>query len=136
MNQTHNAPPTGHDLLRPKKSIWLGLSTVLLVIIFISELIIVALLNDGWVNHIRTPVVDYFSLFPLFWMEEPLAALEFISTKSIIMFAHHNVRSDLNIWTLEYDLITLLVYCFSALLSSWLITSHTAIAKKKLITPY
>ena len=135
MNQTHNAPPTGHYLLRPKKSLWLGLSLVLLVIIFISELIIVALLNDGWVNHVRTPVVTYFSLFPLFWMEEPLAALEFISTKSIIMFANHDVRSDLNIWTLEYDLITLLVYSFSALLSGWLITNYYAIAKKKLIIP-
>ena len=93
------------------------------------------MLNEGWVNHIRTPVATYFSLFPLFWVEEPLAAIEFIITKSFLILAHHDSRSDLNLWTLEYDLISLLVYILCAMLSGWLISHHYVSAKKKLITP-
>ena len=135
MENTHATHPTDSNHLRPSKSVWLGFSAILFICFIIVGVLVITLLNGGWVNHVRTPVATYFSLFPLFWMEEPFAALEFITTKSVILFSHHDERSDLNLWTLEYDAITLFVYITSALLSSWLITNHFTSAKKKLITP-
>ena len=102
---------------RPHSStrLWLALSGMLLLSFFILSLLPIMLLNGGWVNHMLTPVGSYFSMFQLIWPEQPLGALQFILTKSFIVFAHQDMQTGLNIWTLEYDALTLGVYLIAAL---------------------
>ena len=108
---------------------WLLYSGLIFIGLFVVGLFIVTLLNKGWVNHLLNPVGAYFSMFQLIWPEQPLAALEFILTKSFIVFAHKDPRSGLNLWTLEYDAITLTVYLLVSLLIGWMLSrapSHDA----------
>lgn len=94
---------------------WLALSGMLLLGFFIFSLLPIMLLNGGWVNHMLTPVGSYFSMFQLIWPEQPLGALQFILTKSFIVFAHKDMQTGLNVWTLEFDALTLGVYLMAAL---------------------
>ncbi len=82
---------------------------------FVISLVVITLLNKGWVNHVLNPVGAYVSMFQLIWPEQPLRALEFILTKSFIVLAHKDPRSALNLWTLEYDAITLMIYSLVAI---------------------
>jgi len=91
-------------------------SGLIFISFFVIALVVITALNGGWVNHILNPVGAYFSMFQLLWPEQPLGALEFILTKSFIVLAHKDPRSALNLWTLEYDAITLAVYCVVAIL--------------------
>ena len=111
--------------------LWLVISTLLLAGFFIIGLVLITLLNGGWVNHILTPVGSYLSMFQLIWPEQPLGALEFIATKSFLVFAHNDPRSSLNLWTLEYDAITLLVYLIAALVAGSLIARNISSAKTR-----
>lgn len=101
---------------------WLAISGLLLAGIILIPLLIVMLLNEGGVNHLLTPVGSYFSMFQLIWPEHPLGALQFIITKSFIVLAHHDPRSDLNLWTLEYDAVTLFIYLCVALFAGRLLS--------------
>lgn len=83
---------------------------------FVIGLVAITLLNKGWVNHVLNPVGASISMFQLIWPEQPLAALEFILSQSFVVLAHKDPRSALNLWTLEYDAITLFVYFIVALL--------------------
>ena len=103
---------------------WLLISALVFTSYFVVALLLVTLLNGGWVNYLLTPVGSYFSMFQLIWPEQPLGALQFIVTKSFIVFAHKDPRSELNLWTLEYDAITLGVYLLTALLAGWLINKQ------------
>jgi len=94
--------------------LWLGLSGLLLLGFFVFSLLPIMLLNGGWVNHILTPVGSYLPMFQLIWQEQPLGALQFILTKSFIAFAHRDMQTGLDIWTLEYDALTLGVYLAAA----------------------
>jgi len=89
---------------------WLGLSAAILLAHFVVGLLIVMLLNLNFVNHTLTPVFQYLGLFKLTWPEQPLGSLHFLATKSILVFSHYDARSALNLWTLEYDFYTLVVY--------------------------
>ena len=100
----------------PRSSAALLYSTLIFFSFFIIALTAITLLNGGWVNHTLNPVGAYFSMFMLIWPEQPLGALEFILTKSFIVLAHKDPRSALNLWTLEYDAITLIVYSVVAIL--------------------
>ena len=102
-------------------ALWLGLSGLLLLGFFVLSLLPIMLLNGGWVNHILTPVDSYFPMFQLIWTEQPLAALQMILSKSVIAFAHRDMQTGLNIWTLEYDTLTLGVYLIAALLGGRLL---------------
>jgi len=108
---------------------WLLYSGLIFIAFFVLGLLTITLLNKGWVNHILNPVGASFSMFQLIWPEQPLAALEFLLTQSFIVLAHKDPRSALNLWTLEYDAITLAVYFIVALLLGRLLTrapSHDA----------
>ncbi len=101
--------------------LWLGLSGLLLLGFLVFSLLPIMLLNGGWVNHILTPVGSYWPMFQLIWTEQPLAALQFILTKSLVAFAHRDMQTGLNIWTLEYDALTLGAYLLAALLGGRLL---------------
>lgn len=97
---------------------WLLYSSLIFIAFFVIGLVAITLLNSGWMNHVMYPVGASFSMFQLIWPEQPLAALEFLLTQSFVVLAHKDPRSALNLWTLEYDAITLLVYFLVAILLS------------------
>ena len=86
------------------------LSLSVLIAHFLIGLIIVMTLNGSLVNHILTPVFQFIGVFKLTWPDQPLGSLHFLATKSILVFSHYDPRSALNLWTLEYDFYTLLVF--------------------------
>jgi len=92
----------------------LGGSAFFLVLSIVLGLALIMLLNGGLVNHILTPILQYLSLFSILWDENPRGALQFILTKSVIAFTHKDPRSGLNLWTFEFDSITLAVYVLVA----------------------
>ncbi len=103
-----------------KSNHWLPLSA-LFASFFVIGLTTITLLNGGMVNHMLFPIGTDIAMFQLIWQEQPLRALEFIVTKSLFVFIHQDPRSGLNLWTLQYDSITLAVYLFAALLGGRLI---------------
>ncbi|MCF6338804.1 MAG: hypothetical protein L3J84_12785 [Gammaproteobacteria bacterium] len=105
-----------------KPNHWLLMSTLLFIGFFVVGLTAMTLLNGGIVNHMLFPVGTDIAMFQLIWQEQPLRALEFIVTKSLFVFIHQDPRSGLNLWTLQYDSITLVVYLFAALLGGQLIS--------------
>ena len=80
----------------------------------IVGLLLIMLLNGSLVNHILIPIAQYLSLFAILWDENPLGALQFLLTKSVVAFAHKDPRTGLNLWTYEFDSITLIVYALVA----------------------
>jgi hypothetical protein len=96
---------------------WLALSGLLLAGFLLVPLLLVMLLNEGGLNHALTPVVPFLGMFQLIWPEHPLGALGFLLTKSVFALAHNDPRSGLNLWTLEYDTVTLVVYVVTALVA-------------------
>lgn len=116
---------------------WLLFSSLIFIAFFVIGLISITLLNKGWVNHILNPVGASFSMFQLIWPEQPLAALEFLLTQSFVVLAHKDPRSALNLWTLEYDAITLIVYFTVAIFLGHRLTrtpSHDASREFRLST--
>jgi len=75
----------------------------------------IMLLNDGTVNYIITPISHQKALFAALWEENPLRASQYILTKSVIVFAHKDPRSGLNLWTYEFDVISIVIYGLIAL---------------------
>ena len=73
------------------------------------------LLNENIINHVSTPIAQQISLFSVLWDENPLQASGFLLTKSVVTFAHKDPRSGLNLWTYQFDAITLLTYGLSAI---------------------
>lgn len=116
-----NTLPGTHPRPDSDTALWLGIGAMLLTAFFVLGLLSVMLLNGGWVNHLLTPVAGYWSMFQLIWAEQPLQALQFILTKSLFAFAHHDPQTGLNTWTLEYDAVTLGVYLVAALLGARLL---------------
>ncbi len=96
-------------------------SSLLFVSFILLSALIISLLNPGWINHVLLPIGADIGMFQLIWPEQPLAALEFIVTKSLFVLTHHDQRSGLNLWTVEYDSITLGVYLLAAILGGRLI---------------
>lgn len=95
---------------KPSTSQWLLCSVGVLVVHFIVGLAIVIAVNGKMVNHALTPIFQYFGIFKLTWPEQPLGSLHFLATKSILVLSHFDPRSALNLWTLEYDFYTLVIY--------------------------
>ena len=91
---------------------------------FVVGLAIVMILNGTLVNHALTPIFQYTGMFSLIWPEQPIGSLHFLATKSLFAFTHHDARSGLNIWTLEYDTYTLLVYVALSVVMGWIITTY------------
>lgn len=96
---------------------WLLYSSAIFAAHIVLGLIIVIALNDWkFVNHALTPVLQYLGLFKITFAEQPLFSLHFLATKSIFVLSNFDPRSSLNLWTLEYDFYTLLVYFAVSLL--------------------
>ena len=105
-----------------KSNRWLSMSGLLFISFFVVGLALMTLLNSGVVNHMLFPIGTDIAMFQLIWQEQPLSALEFMVTKSLFVFIHQDPRSGLNLWTLQYDSITLVVYLFAALSGGRLIS--------------
>lgn len=96
---------------------------LLLLALVLTGVILVMILNPGFVNHLLTPVFQYISLFAILWDDNPWGALKFLLNKSLLAFAYKDPRSGLNLWTLEFDSITTLTYITVALVAAWIIQS-------------
>ena len=81
----------------------------------ITGVVLINLLNDGFVNTIFSPLVEHWSLFSVLWDEKPLLATQYLLTKTVVTFAHKDPRSGLNLWTYEFDTITILIYTLVAI---------------------
>ncbi|HEY5602157.1 MAG TPA: hypothetical protein VIM41_03535 [Gammaproteobacteria bacterium] len=103
---------------------WLQWSAVVLLAQLLIGLIIVMVLNTKIVNHIITPIVQFIGIFQIIWPEHPLDSLHFLATKSLFVFAHRDPRSGLNLWTIEYDTYTLLIYTGLSLIMGWVIARY------------
>jgi len=101
---------------------WLQWSSAALGLHFIVGVCLVMALNGYAVNNVFVPIYKFTAQFKSLWLEQPLGALNFIATKPIFAFAHTDVSSELNVWTLEFNSYTLLVYIVLSLLFGWLIT--------------
>lgn len=75
---------------------------------------LIMLLNGGLVNRVLTPIAQYQSLFAVLWDDNPLGALRFLLSKTVIAFAHKDPRSGLNLWTYEFDTVSIAVYALVA----------------------
>ncbi|WP_455201765.1 hypothetical protein [Kaarinaea lacus] len=53
-----------------------------------------------------------------------MSSLHFLATKSLFAFAHQDPRSGLNLWTLEYDTYTLLIYLGVSAILGWTISTY------------
>ena len=101
------------------------LATILVFIAHIMiGLVIIMSLNGQWVNHSLLPIFQYTGMFSLIWPEQPFGAIQFLATKSLFAFAHHDPRSGLNLWTLEYDSITLLLYTCTSVFTGWMLVKY------------
>jgi len=105
-----------------KSNHWLSMSSLLFISFFVVGLMFMTLLNSGVVNHMLFPIGSEIAMFQLIWQEQPLSALEFMVTKSLFVFIYQDPRSGLNLWTLQYDSITLVAYLFAALSGGRLIS--------------
>ena len=103
---------------------WLLWSTVVLAAHFVIGLLVVMLLNGKLVNHSLAPIFQFLGIFQLIWPDQPLQSLQFLATKSLFAFAHQDSRSGLNLWTLEYDTYTLLVFIAVSLLVGWIVNIY------------
>ena len=99
---------------------WMFVSSLFLLLHFTIGLGLVMMLNGKWLNHALTPVFQYLGMFKLIWPEQPLGAIQFITTKSLFAFAHQDPRSGLNLWTLEYDSITTIIYVLVSAMLGWI----------------
>jgi len=117
---------------------WAKWSIYALGLHFVIGLVLVMVLNGKVVNHSLVPIFQFTGMFSLLWPEHPLASLHFLATKSLFAFAHHDMRSGLNLWTLEYDSYTLLVYIGLSLIFGWIVATSreraTTIPSSAIIT--
>jgi hypothetical protein len=111
-----------HNLKGPRS--WAAWSAILLATHFVVGPVLIMLLNGTRVNHIITPVVQYFGMFQLLWPEHHLNSLHFLATKSLFAFTHLDPRSGLKLWTLEYDTYTLLMYLAVSVILGWAISRY------------
>lgn len=113
-------------LRRPltRRAIITSVIVLLYIIVFAAT---IALLNGGLPNRILTPLPQYYSLFSVLWDENAWAALQLIITKSFFVITHNDARSGLNLWTLEIDSISFIVYMLTAwILSTILLSQHVS----------
>jgi hypothetical protein len=103
---------------------WIRWSTAVLLAHFITGLIIVMALNAKAVNHVLIPIGQFLGIFQIIWPEHPLYSLHFLATKSVFAFAHHDARSGLKLWTLEYDTYTLLIFIALSGVMGWVIATY------------
>lgn len=86
----------------------------------VANILILAILNSAMPNRIVLPLLQYSSLFSLLWQDNPWGALQFLLTKSLFSVSHQDPRSGLQLWTLEVNSISLLVYALCSAFVAYL----------------
>jgi hypothetical protein len=103
---------------------WLFWTAFALATLFLLGLILTMVFNGTMVNHGLTPIFQFLGIFQIIWPEQPMSSLHFLATKSLFAFAHQDPRSGLNLWTLEYDTYTLLIYVTVSAILGWVVTTY------------
>jgi hypothetical protein len=112
-----------HDKRKFRRQ-WLLWGAVILTTHFVLGVLLTMILNGTMMNHALTPIFQFLGIFQIIWPEQPMSSLNFLATKSLFAFAHQDPRSGLNLWTLEYDTYTLLVYVTVSAILGWTITNY------------
>ncbi len=122
-------------LLVNAKTPWLLLSLIILSVIIAVGTILISILNTGYVNHLLVPIGNYLPIIKLIWQDSAINAVQFSATKSLFALAYLDPRSQLNLWTFEFDAISLLVYLLGSMyLAKTFITHFKHLTSKTL--PY
>jgi len=87
---------------------------------------LIFILNGGAPNRILTPLPQYYSLFAALWDENAWAAFLLMIKKSFFIIAHKDPRSGLNLWTMDLDSITFIVY----LTIAWLLSGRLKLKRE------
>lgn len=101
---------------RPSAGTWLGYSLLLFFGAIVFVVLLFSLLNGTLVNRLIFPVAGFMPMFKLMWPDAPLGSLWFLSSQSLIAFAHRDPASGLVLWMVEYDTIAFFVYALAAAL--------------------
>lgn len=80
-----------------------------------TGLALIMVLNEGTVNRVIVPIQQQISLFSIMWEESPLQACQYLLIKSVIIFAYKDPSSGLNLWTYEFNAITIVIYVVTAI---------------------
>ena len=91
-------------------SLWLLVSFGLFSGCITIAVLLLTILNPGYINPIILPIFQYSGIIKFLWQDSIYTALVFISTKSLFAFTYQDPVSKLNLWTYEFDLITIFVY--------------------------
>jgi hypothetical protein len=76
-------------------------------------------LNLAVVNNVLFPVTQYLPMFEILWRDNPSAALGILADKSVLAIGHFDFDSGLYLWTLEFDILTLLVFSAATLTAAY-----------------
>jgi len=102
-------------LLIGAKIHWLFLALFILIGILAASSVLLSILNTGYFNHLLVPIGNYVPMIKLLWQDSFVGAIQFASTKSLFAVAYLDPRSHLDLWTYEFDTISLLVYFASSI---------------------
>ena len=97
-------------LLISAKIHWLLLGLFILIGIIAIGTALLSILNTGYFNRLVIPIGNYIPMIKLLWQDSLTGAIQFASTKSLFAIAYLDPRSQLNLWTYEFDTISLAVY--------------------------
>jgi len=104
---------------------WLLLGFFILIGIITASTALLSILNTGYFNRLVIPIGNYIPMMKLLWQDSFTGAIQFVSTKSLFALAYLDPRSHLNLWTYEFDTISLGVYFISSMYLARTFKTHT-----------
>jgi len=113
-------------LLLVSKFHWLLLGVFILIGIIAAGIALLSILNTGYFNRLLVPFSNYSPMIKLLWQNSLTDAIQFASTKSLFAFAYLDPRSHLNLWTYEFDTISLTVYLICSMYLARTLKTHAA----------
>ena len=104
---------------------WLILGFFILIGIITASTALLSILNTGYFNRLVIFIGNYIPMIKLLWQDSLTNAIQFASTKSLFAVAYLGPRSQLNLWTYEFDTISLAVYVISSMYLARTFKTHT-----------
>lgn len=80
------------------------------------ETLLLAVLNREMVNNLLFPISQYLPMLSIIWQDNAWAAMQILAGKSLLAVGHHDARSGLYLWTLEFDILSLLLHLLGAII--------------------
>lgn len=90
-------------------------SIVIFCAALLFETLLLAALNRAMVNNLLFPVTQYLPMLSIIWEDNAWAATQILAGKSLFAVGHHDARSGLYLWTLEFNTLSLLLHLLGAI---------------------